>query len=119
MKKLIIIEDDADARGMVVFTFENNGYEVIQSGKEMPIEEIIAINPHVMVIDYRVNGALGNDMCIKLKADERTVNIPLILYSATLDMDTISRGSCADGFIAKPLELGDFVFLAHRLAYRN
>jgi DNA-binding response OmpR family regulator len=119
MKKLIIIEDDADARGMVVFTFENNGYEVIQSAGEMTVEEIIALKPHVMVIDYRVNGAPGNDICVKLKADERTVNIPVILYSATLDMDTISSGSCADGFIAKPLELGDFVYLAHRLAFRN
>jgi DNA-binding response OmpR family regulator len=119
LKKLIIIEDDTDAREMAVFTFENNGYEVIQSDKEIPVQEIAGLKPNVVVIGYQVNGTPGNDICLKLKANERTTNVPLILYSATADVDTISRGSCADGFIAKPLELEDFVYLVHRLAHQN
>jgi DNA-binding response OmpR family regulator len=119
MKKLIIIEEDTDAREMAVFTFENNGYEVVPSATEFSVDEIADLQPHVVVIGYTVNGKPGNELCLKLKADERTVNIPLILYSAAKDVDTISRGSSADGFIAKPLQLEDFVYLVHRLAYRN
>ncbi|HTD98454.1 MAG TPA: hypothetical protein VK668_04185 [Mucilaginibacter sp.] len=116
MKRLIIIESDTDARQMAVFTFENNGYEVIQSAKEIPVEEIIDLKPHIMVIGYLVNGTPGNDICLKLKANERSVNIPVILYSAIQDMDTVSKNTCADGVIAKPLELDDFVYLVHRIA---
>jgi len=119
MKKLIIIEDDTDAREMSVFTFENNGYEVVQSATVLSVDEIAALQPHVVVIGYTVNGKPGNDLCVKIKANERTANIPLILYSATKDVDTISNNSSADGFIAKPLQLEDFVYLVHRLAYRN
>ena len=119
MKKLIIIEDDTDAREMAVFTFENNGYDVVQSATALNVDEIAAQQPHVVVIGYMVNGKPGNDLCVNLKANEHTVNIPLILYSATKDVDTISRGSVADGFIAKPLQLEDFVYLVHRLAYQN
>ena len=116
MKRLIIIEDDTDAREMAVFTFENNGYEVIKSDKEIPVQEIGALKPHIVVIGYMVNGVPGNELCLKLKANNLTTNIPLILYSANEDIDKISKGSCADGFIAKPLELDDFVYLVHRIA---
>lgn len=116
MKKLVIIEDDSDAREMAVFTFENSGYEVIQSAKEIPVEEIIGIKPHLVVIGYTVNGSPGNDICAKLKADPLTSHIPVILYSANQDIDKISVKSCADGIIAKPYELDDFVYLVHRIA---
>jgi response regulator RpfG family c-di-GMP phosphodiesterase len=116
MKKLIIIEDDTDTREMAVFTFENNGYEVVQSEKEIPVGEIIDLKPHIVVIGYQVNGTPGNELCLKLKANEHTMHIPVILYSANVDIDTISKNKCADGFIAKPYELEDFVYLVHRIA---
>jgi two-component system phosphate regulon response regulator PhoB len=116
VKKLIIIEDDKDASDMVAFTFENNGIEVVQSAKELSVEDIAAINPHIVVVDYMVNGAPGNDICLKLKANPLTQHLPLILYSATQDVSKISVGSCADGFIGKPLGLDDFVYLVHRIA---
>lgn len=116
MKRLLIIEDDTDAREMAAFTFENSGYEVIQSAKEMPVEEITALKPHIIVIGFSVNGVPGNDICLKLKANEVTQPIPVIIYSANFDMDTVSRNSCAEGYIAKPYELDDFVYLVQRIA---
>ncbi len=101
---------------MVAFLFENNGYEVVQSAKELSVEEIVKIKPHIMIIDYMVNGAPGNDICIKLKENEQTGQIPIILYSANLTVDKISQKSCADGFIAKPLGLEDFIYLVHRIS---
>ncbi len=116
MKKLIIIEDDTDAREMAVFTFENNGYEVIKSDKNISVEEVIELKPHIIVIGHQLSGTAGNDVCLKLKANEHTRHIPIILYSPTLSMDKIEQNSCADGFVAKPLELEDFVYLVHRIA---
>jgi len=116
VKRIILIEDDTDARQMMAFMFENNGYEVVQADKELPLEQVAGIKPHIMVVDYKVNGKPGNDICLKLKANEPTQNIPIILYSAKQTMDEISLHSCADGFIAKPLELDDFIYLVHRIA---
>ncbi|MGZ3927790.1 MAG: response regulator, partial [Mucilaginibacter sp.] len=64
----------------------------------------------------QLSGTPGNDVCLKLKASELTKHIPIILYSPTLDIDTVSYKSVADGFVAKPLELEDFVYLVHRIA---
>ena len=119
VKKLIIIENDTDIREMLVFTFENNGYEVIRSDKELSVQEIAALRPNVIVVGYHLKEIAGNNICVKLKADEHTGQVPVILYSATVDTDKISRGSCADGHIGKPYGLEDLVYLVHRLAYRN
>ena len=117
MKKLTIIEEDTDALNMAVFTFENNGYDVTKSTKETAIEDISRIKPHIIVIGAQLGNTPGNDLCIKLKANEQTGQIPIILYSATKSVDEISqKGTCADGHIAKPLELEDFVYLVHRIA---
>jgi CheY-like chemotaxis protein len=117
VKKLIIIEDDTDAREMAVFTFENNGYEVVKAGKDISIQEVIALKPHIIVVGYQLSGGTpGSEVCLKLKADKATKDIPVILYSPNLDMDKISQSACADGYVAKPLELEDFMYLVHRIA---
>jgi DNA-binding response OmpR family regulator len=116
LKKLLIIEDDTDAREMEVFTFENGGFEVIQTGQETTVEEIAALKPHVIIVGYQLKGILGNEICLKLKASDLTKHIPIILYSATVDIDKIAYDSCADGVVAKPFELEDFVYLVNRIA---
>ena len=116
MKKLAIIEEDSDAREMSAFTFENSGYEVFRCKKETAIDDISRIRPHIVVVGDQLGGASGNDLCAKLKANAQTGQIPIILYSSTKTVDEISKCGCADGYVAKPMQLDDFVYLVHRIA---
>jgi DNA-binding response OmpR family regulator len=116
VKKLAIIEEDTDALDMTVFTFENNGYQVTRCNKETAVNDISDLQPHIIVIGHQLGGTPGNDVCVKLKNSQLTGHIPIILYSVSKNMTDISQGSCADGFIAKPLELDDFIYLVHRIA---
>ena len=101
---------------MAVFTFENNGYEVTRCSKETAVEDIAKLQPHAIVIGYQLGNTPGNEVCLKLKENDQTGQIPIVMYSATKTVDEISKGSCADGHIAKPLELEDFVYLVQRIA---
>ena len=116
MKKLAIVEEDSDAREMSAFTFENSGYEVFKCQKETAIEDIGRIRPHIIVVGDQLGKTSGNDLCAKLKADAQTGQIPIILYSPTKTVDEISKCGCADGYVAKPMQLDDFVYLVHRIA---
>ncbi len=116
MKTLILIEDDKDALDMAAFTFENNGFEVKKADKEISVKEVIALKPHIIIIGYQLNGTTGNDICSKFKADDQCNPIPVIVYSTTLETAKITKGNCADGYLGKPLELDDLVWLAHRIA---
>ena len=116
MKKLAIVEEDSDAREMSAFTFENSGYEVFKCQKETAIEDISRIRPHIVVVGDRLGNTSGNDLCAKLKANAQTGQIPIILYSPTKTVDEISKCGCADGYVAKPMQLDDFVYLVHRIS---
>ena len=119
MKRLIIIEDDKDALDMAVFTFENNGFEVIKAEKEITVDEIIALKPLIIVIGYQLKGMPGSDICTKLKANDKSNPIPVILYSPIVETSKMAPCSCADGYLGKPLELDDLVWLVHRISLNN
>jgi DNA-binding response OmpR family regulator len=116
MKRILLIEEDTDAREMMVFMFENNGYDVVSTGKETSIEEISKINPNIIIVDYQLGNTPGNDICIKLKSNELTAATPIIMYSANSTVEKIAVGSRADAHVAKPFELDDFVWLVSRMA---
>ena len=114
MKRLLLIEEDTDVREMVAFTLENNGFEVIKAGKATTVDDIVKLNPHVVIIDPSVK-----QLCTNLKANDKTNPVPVIIYSASLNTDKVINNCGADGIVAKPSELGDLVYLASRLAYKN
>jgi len=101
---------------MAVFTFENNGFEVIKAEKEITVDEIIALKPLIIVIGYQLKGMPGSDICTKLKANDKSNPIPVILYSPIVETSKMAPCSCADGYLGKPLELDDLVWLVQRTA---
>jgi two-component system, OmpR family, response regulator VicR len=114
MKKLLLIEEDTDAREMLAFALENNGFEVIKDKKSVSVDDVIGLNPHVVIIDPS-----NIKLCADLNANDTTNPVPVIIYSASLNVNKIVNKCGADAVVAKPFELEDLVHLASRLAYKN
>ena len=114
----MLIENDTDAKGMLTFLFENNGYEVVQAGKQISAEEVHQVNPNLVIVDYTLGETSGSEVCSKLKASTLTGQIPVVLYSPTLEVEKMSKGM-ADALFAKPYELEDLVWLVSRIALNN
>ncbi|MGZ3777119.1 MAG: response regulator transcription factor [Mucilaginibacter sp.] len=114
MKKLLIIEEDTDVREMLAFALENNGFEVIKDKKSASVDVVISLKPHVVIIDPS-----NTKLCADLKANDITNPLPVIIYSASLNVNKIVNKCGADAVVAKPFELEDLVHLASRLAYKN
>ena len=115
MKKLLIIEDDRDTLDVLSVILEYNDFEVVESQKKIPLQEIIQINPDIIVIDYMLNDGLGSDLCLQIKTDPATKNTPVILCSASYKIEQIAQDSCANAFIAKPFDLDDFMQIVNGL----
>lgn len=107
MKKatLITLADDdpgiLDAVGMML---EMEGYTVwaTPNGNNILHTETL---PDCYVLDIWMSGSDGRDLCRKLKADERTRHIPVILISASNDLERSAALAGADDFLAKPFEI--------------
>jgi DNA-binding response OmpR family regulator len=114
VKKLLLIEEDTDTREMVAFALENNGFEVIKGQRSTSVDDVIQLQPHVVILDPATS-----QLCADLKANDTTNPLPVLIYSATMNVNSMVNKCGADAVVAKPFELEDLVHLASRVAYKN
>ena len=104
---LLIVEDHKEVRDFLKSVW-NKTYQIHESknGKE-GLKKALAIVPDLVVTDVRMPVLNGIELCNKLKTDERTSHIPIILLTASKDEEQELHGlkSGADDFITKPFKL--------------
>lgn len=103
--KILIIEDNKMLLDIYITIFEKEGYAVItaQTGEE-GYALIIEKTPNLILLDILLPGKMnGLDILRKLKADEATKNIPVLIMSNLSDDKTISEGLSlgASGYFTK------------------
>lgn len=109
-KRILVVDDEPDFCSIVQGQLEKEGYEVelAYNGVE-GLEKIRSNPPDAIVLDVMMPEMDGYEVCKKLKADEATAGIPVILLTAVASHVTSTRYSHADGmsteaddYIAKP-----------------
>jgi DNA-binding response OmpR family regulator len=108
LKKVLVIENDADTLEMVGIILEDSVFEVVKSARRMPVEEIAKINPDLIVLDHLLGDGYGDQLCKELKNNPLTHQIPVILFSASFNIEQIANASGADAFIEKPFDITYF-----------
>lgn len=116
MKKVLLIEDDLDTVAIVDIILQEEGFVVININWEIHVEEIAAIDPNMVIVDYLLPFMRGNDICAQIKSSPKTKDIPVILYSANYLASRVAKECNADAFMHKPLDINEFKELIKRLA---
>ncbi len=109
---VLIVEDFDDNRQMYALFLELSGFSVAEAstGPE-GLEKAQTLLPDLVVMDLSLPGLDGWEVTRRLKADERTRNIPiLVLTSHVLARyrETAREAGC-DGFVTKPCLPEDLV----------
>ncbi len=106
--KLLVVDDDSGIGEMLKTLLEFYGYEVTVTENPDKTEELILEkNIKLVMLDMLISGVNGTDVCSRLRENERTANIPILMMSALHDAGPKCRKAGADGFIAKPFEMTD------------
>ena len=111
--RLLIVDDDAAFRALLRTTFEVVDVEVEDVGTaEAALEAVGLRRPDAIVLDVRLPGMSGAELCRRLKSDARTSNVAVVLLSGSVGDAAVERDSGADAYLRKPfspLELLDVV----------
>lgn len=103
--KIMLVDDDANARAILSRLLTRKGYEVKEAcnGKEA-LETVRAFMPDVMVIDWMMPEMDGKQLARWIKNDPTLRFIYIILLTAQGDIKDEVRGlqSGADDYITKP-----------------
>jgi CheY-like chemotaxis protein len=105
----IVLADDSDVgRYVIATTLRRAGFSVreVPDGIEA-LREVTTNPPDLAILDVKMPGLNGMELCSRLKADPRTSFVPLLLLSATfLDSSARVEGldQGADGYLTQPVE---------------
>ena len=105
--RILVVDDEQDLCEILKFNLETEGYEVdtANSAEEASVKDIPSYN--LLLLDVMMGEMPGFAMAKKLKADERTCNVPIIFLTARdTENDTVTGFNLgADDYISKPFSI--------------
>ena len=102
---ILIVEDEQPIREMLRFALGNAGHEVIEAGDAYQAQRLLVERtPALILLDWMLPGINGLDFARRLKREEPTREIPIIMLTARTEEDHKIQGldSGADDYITKP-----------------
>ena len=110
-EKILVVDDELHVRGVLREFLTGEGYEVIlATNGEEAIDLAKRESPQVILLDIKMPGMDGIEVCNTLKANEETRSIPIIIVTAYVDRDVEAYLEGADDFVTKPFNLVELAF---------
>lgn len=102
---VLVVEDEASQREILVYNLEAEGYEVRQADSgDAALELAQEERPDLILLDWMLPEVSGIEVCRRLKAVAQTRSIPVIMISARAEEVDRVRGleTGADDYVVKP-----------------
>lgn len=102
---ILVVDDEADILELVDYNLTREGFDVSRASTgEDAIEKASVIRPDLIVLDLMLPGLDGLEVCKRLKGDEATRLIPIVMLTAKDEASDIVRGleMGADDYVTKP-----------------
>jgi putative two-component system response regulator len=110
--RVLVVEDDVANRALLTHLLTRAGYEAIavadgRDGLRAALEE----KPDLLLLDVELPGMNGFDICRALRADPRTVALPIILLTGRGAIGDVVAGldAGADDFLRKPYDQAELM----------
>jgi two-component system, sensor histidine kinase and response regulator len=104
--QLWVVDDEANNLTVVELLLSHNDYELSYFDRGMSMLEAMQHRlPDLILLDVMMPGIDGIELCHRLKRDDRTKHIPIVMVTALSSREDLSRclEAGADDFISKPL----------------
>jgi len=105
--RILIVEDDEDIVELLAYNLKREGYEIewVGNGKEVQ-NECHHFRPHLILLDLMLPEMDGLEVCRRLKANDSTSGIPIIMITARGEDSAMVSGLelGADDYVAKPFQ---------------
>lgn len=112
MPKILVIDDEASMRKLLIRGLEQAGYEVVdtESGTS-GIELARSDKPDLVLCDVGLTDISGYEVLRSLRGASKTANIPVILITGLADLQGMREGMRlgADDYVPKPFDLADLL----------
>jgi CheY-like chemotaxis protein len=107
-KSVLLCEDDEGIIDVARIVLEEKGYNVVALTKCTNIMDIIhKVKPNVILLDLWMPDMSGEEVAILLKNNPATKNIPIVIVSASKDIQRVASTTRVNDFLSKPFNIED------------
>ncbi len=106
MATILIVEDNAATRELLMDFLEGDGHSVLEAGTGVEALTVVAAaRPDLILLDLRLPDAHGFDLARRLREDPRTASVPILALTAypADQAPTGLAGSGCTGYLTKPI----------------
>lgn len=122
METILIVEDEADIRELLVFNLQREGFTTIESGDGLQgLELARSKNPQMILLDVMLPGMDGFTVCKELERNPKTAPIPIIMLTARgEEIDRIVGLELgADDYVVKPFSVRELILRIRAILRRQ
>jgi putative nucleotidyltransferase with HDIG domain len=120
-RSILVVDDDRRVLDLLQISLTQNGYRVAvaQTGEEA-LESVRRSAPDLIILDLRLPKKNGYEVCAALKSSKETAHIPVVMVSATAEVDARLQGLMhgADDYLTKPFSPKELLIKVRRIFER-
>lgn len=111
-ERILIVDDEAAIREMIAIALDLAGFECIEAEDALQAHHLVVDErPALILLDWMLPGMTGIELARRLKRDENTGEIPIIMLTARGEEDNKIQGldAGADDYITKPFSTRELI----------
>ena len=120
--KVLVVDDDADTLLVYEKTLSGAGYKVFKARNgEESLEQAKKYQPDIIIMDIMMPKADGISSILKLKGNERTSSIPVIVATSVEEMEdrTVADNLGVAGYFVKRANMDQIIRKIEEILEKN
>lgn len=107
-KIILVVEDETDLRELIGFNLEREGYRCRRaSNGDEALARLADELPDLVVLDRMIPNISGDEVLARIRRDERSADVPVIMLTAKADEsdELVGFAMGADDYVTKPFSM--------------
>lgn len=120
--KILLVEDEPAIQELIAVTLRRAGHDVVRAGDAETAQHMVqVILPDLILLDWMLPDMSGVEFSRRLRADERTRNVPVIILATRAEEQDRAVGleSGADDYVTKPFSPRELVARVEAVLHRG
>lgn len=116
MKKILVVDDDKDILEILKIILEEHKFsvETVNNVRMLQKKLTNGHQPDLIILDYLLPETNGIEIAKKLREQEKTKKIPIIIISAIMENIDHKNQKYIDEFLRKPFNLKEFISIVEK-----
>jgi DNA-binding response OmpR family regulator len=113
-KRILIVDDNPTLLSVLQLILQEEGYLTNTSVDASDMEHLLSFQPDLILLDILLSDVDGRMMSRRLKNQDSTKHIPIVLMTPPSSAAVTITKSGADDFLKKPFDFDAFLATIHK-----